>query len=108
SAGLRHVRSSAATLPANGCRRCANQIYGRETLLHVFGDADHNAGLAIFRRADKYDDARTERLLALIRQRLQVLCGDPRHDTAHEAYAGYGFLVIGIRSRSTTTKSQLL
>src|SRR5882724_2782196 len=73
AARLRHVRPAAAALAAERRRTGAHQIDGAVALGQVIGDPDDHRSLAVLRHCNQGNDARANRLLALIGERLQIL-----------------------------------
>ena len=98
------LRPAAAALPADRRGSAADQIDGGEARGQVVGDADDDARLAVLRRADEDGDARSQRLLALVGQRLQVFGRDARNDTPEEADAAD--ILVGWRAGSGLTAAE--
>src|SRR5690606_13055262 len=106
--GLRHVRTTAAALPADGSRCSTDEINGGEAVLEIVGHSNDHAGLAIISGADKHHNARAKRLLAFVGKRLEILCRDTRHDPAKEADAADGFTLVAAACSRAAAKGQFL
>ena len=60
AAGLGHVGAAAAAFAAERRRGDANEIDGVEARSQIVGDADHDAGLAVFAERNDGDDPRAD------------------------------------------------
>src|SRR5262249_3104922 len=76
-AGLRHVGPAAATFAAEHFSCFAHEIDGIKARGEIIGDADADAGFAIWRPADDGDHARTKLFLAVVGKAAQVFEVDP-------------------------------
>src|SRR5258708_2767697 len=84
AAGLSHVGPAAAALAAERFGAAARQIDRVEAPHEIGRDADHKAGLAVAGDPDDRDHAGADLLLAVVREALQILDLDARHDTGQQ------------------------